>query len=131
MTPAMWADFKAFLLKQNVVALGIAVVLGAALAKLVTAIVDDFIMPIVAVLTPGGNWKTATWDVGAVRFGVGDFASVLLNFVIIGFVAWRIAKVFIKPDPEAPATKTCAFCRMTIDALATRCAHCTSEVARI
>lgn len=127
----MWSDFKAFLLKQNVVALGIAVVLGAALAKLVTAIVDDFIMPIVAVLTPGGDWKTATWDVGAVRFGVGDFASVLLNFIIIGFVAWRIAKVFIKPDPEAPATKTCAFCRMNIDALATRCAHCTSEVARI
>jgi large conductance mechanosensitive channel len=126
----MWADFKAFLLKQNVVALGIAVVLGAALAKLVTAIVDDFIMPIVAALTPGGNWKTATWDVGAVRFGVGDFTSVLLNFLIIGFVTWRIAKVFIRPNPEAPATKMCAFCRMNIDAAATRCAHCTSEVQR-
>jgi large conductance mechanosensitive channel len=82
------------------------------------------------VLTPGGNWKTATWDVGAVRFGVGDFTSVLLNFLIIGFVTWRIAKVFIRPNPEAPATKMCAFCRMNIDAAATRCAHCTSEVQR-
>ena len=126
----MWTEFKAFLLKQNVVALAIAVVIGAALGKLVTAFVDDFIMPIVAVLIPGGEWKTATWAVGDVRFLVGDFASVLLNFIIIGFVAWRIAKMFIKPDPEAPATKTCSFCRMAIDAQATRCAHCTSEVAR-
>lgn len=126
----MWADFKAFLLKQNVVALAIAVVIGAALGKVVTAFVDDLIMPIIAVLIPGGEWKTATWSVGDVKFLVGDFASVLLNFVIIGFVAWRIAKLFIKPDPEAPATKTCAFCRMSIDAAATRCAHCTSEVAR-
>ncbi|MGI8619107.1 MAG: MscL family protein [Gemmatimonadaceae bacterium] len=126
----MWTEFKAFLLKQNVIALAIAVVIGAALGKLVTAFVDDFIMPIVAVFIPGGDWRTATWNVGSVQFGVGDFASVLLNFIIIGFVAWRVAKIFIKPDPEAPATKTCAFCRMSIDTAATRCAHCTSEVAR-
>ena len=126
----MWTEFKAFLLKQNVVALAIAVVIGAALGKLVTALVDDFIMPIVGALIPGGAWREATWTVGSVEFLVGDFLSALLNFAIIGFVAWRIAKIFIKPDPAAPATKTCAFCRMSIDAAATRCAHCTSEVAR-
>src|SRR5688500_7265889 len=107
----MWNEFKAFLLKQNVVALAIAVVIGAALGKLVTALVDDFIMPIVGAAIPGGEWREATWTVGSVEFLVGDFASALLNFMIIGFVAWRIAKVFIKPDPAAPATKTCAFCR--------------------
>ena len=126
----MWTEFKAFLLKQNVVALAIAVVIGAALGKLVTAFVDDFIMPIVGALIPGGAWREATWTVGSVEFLVGDFLSAVLNFVIIGFVAWRIAKIFIKPDPAAPATKTCTFCRMSIDAQATRCAHCTSEVAR-
>ncbi len=125
----MWTEFKAFMLKQNVVALAIAVVIGAALGKLVTAFVDDFIMPIVGAAIPGGAWREATWSIGRVEFLVGDFASVLLNFIIIGFVAWRVAKIFIKPDPEAPATKTCAFCRMSIDAAATRCAHCTSEVA--
>jgi large conductance mechanosensitive channel len=127
----MWSEFKAFLLKQNVVALAIAVVIGAALGKLVTALVDDFIMPIVGAAIPGGAWREATWTVGSVEFLVGDFLSALLNFLIIGLVAWRIAKVFIKPDPAAPATKTCAFCRMTIDAEATRCAHCTSEVGRV
>jgi len=126
----MWIEFKAFMLKQNVVALAIAVVIGAALGKLVTAFVDDFIMPIVGAAIPGGAWREATWSIGRVEFLVGDFASVLLNFIIIGFVAWRVAKIFIKPDPEAPATKSCSYCRMNIDAAATRCAHCTSEVAR-
>lgn len=126
----MWNDFKAFMLKQNVVALAIAVVIGAALGKLVTAFVDDFIMPIVAVLMPDGAWRETVWKVGPVEFLVGDFLSAVINFVIIGFVAWRIAKMFIKPDPESPATKTCDFCRMRIDVEATRCAHCTSELAR-
>ena len=48
---SMWREFKAFLLKENVLALAIAVVVGTALNKLVTAVVDDFIMPIVAVAT--------------------------------------------------------------------------------
>jgi len=126
----MWTEFKAFMLEHNVIALAIAVVIGTALGKLVTAFVDDFIMPIVGAAIPGGEWREATWSVGGVEFLVGDFASALLNFIIIGFVAWRVAKIFIKPDPDAPATKTCAFCRMSIDAAATRCAHCTSEVQR-
>ena len=125
----MWREFKAFLIKQNALALAIAVVIGAALNKLVTALVDDFIMPIVGAMTPGGDWQKATYDVGPVKFGVGDFLSALLNFFIIGFVAWRISKVFIRPEPAGTATtKVCPFCRMTVDLAATRCAHCTSEL---
>ena len=124
----MWREFKAFIMKENVLSLALAVVIGAALNKLVTAVVDDFIMPIVAVATPSGNWQASTWDLGPVAFKVGDFASALLNFLIIGFVAWRISKAFVKPAAAAPATKECGFCRMNIDALATRCAHCTSQL---
>jgi large conductance mechanosensitive channel len=50
----MLREFKAFILKENVLALAIAVVLGAAFGKVVTAVVDDFVMPIVAAVTPGG-----------------------------------------------------------------------------
>ena len=126
----MWREFKAFLIKENVLALALAVVVGTALNKLVTAVVDDFIMPVVAIATPSGNWQQATLDVGRVGFKVGDFASVLLNFLIIGFVAWRISKAFMRPAPTAaaPATKNCGFCKMSIDATATRCAHCTSQL---
>jgi len=127
----MWREFKAFILKEHVLALAIAVVIGAAFGKVVQSVVDDFIMPIIGVITPGGDWETATLDIGAVKFGVGNFASVLLNFLIIGFVVWRISKSLIRPAPaaEVPATKQCQFCRMTIDAAATRCSHCTSQLA--
>jgi large conductance mechanosensitive channel len=127
---SMWKEFKAFLLKENVLALAIAVVVGTALNKLVTAVVDDFIMPIVAMATPDPKtWQTAVTP-GPIAFKIGDFAGALLNFVIIGFVAWRISKAFMRPAPAAaaPATKQCPRCRMIIDAAATRCAHCTSDV---
>lgn len=127
----MWREFKAFLIKQNALALAIAVVIGAALNKLVTALVDDFIMPIIGAMTPGGAWQKATFAIGPVQFGIGDFLSALLNFFIIGFVAWRISKVFIRPEPAGAAatTKVCPFCRMTTDVAATRCPYCTSELA--
>jgi len=124
----MLKEFKEFLLKQNVVALAIAVVIATALTTLVKALVDDFIMPIVVAIGPGGEWQKATWSVGTVKFGVGDFISAAINFVIIGFVAWRISKIFIKPVAEAPKLN-CPFCRMSIDPAATRCPHCTSELA--
>ena len=125
---AMLKEFKEFLLKQNVVALAIAVVIATALTTLVKALVDDFIMPIVVAIGPGGEWQKATWSVGSVKFGVGDFISAAINFVIIGFVAWRISKIFIKPAAEAPK-RNCPFCRMSIDPAATRCPHCTSQLA--
>jgi large conductance mechanosensitive channel len=124
----MIKEFKDFLLKQNIVALAIAVVVGTALNTLVKALVDDFIMPIIVAIGPGGEWQTATWNVGAVKFGIGDFLAALINCLIIGFVAWRISKIFIKPEAEAPK-KDCPYCRMSMDAAATRCPHCTSQLA--
>jgi large conductance mechanosensitive channel len=125
----MLHDFKTFLIKQNVLALAIAFVIATALNTLVKALVDDFIMSIVAAVQPGQNWQTATWDVGPVKFGVGDFLAALINFIIIGLVAWRISKALIKPEPEIPK-KDCPHCRMSVDLAATRCAFCTSDLIR-
>jgi large conductance mechanosensitive channel len=124
----MVKEFKEFLLKQNVVALAIAVVIATALNTLIKAVVDDFIMPLVLFVAPGGEWQKATWTVGPIKFGVGDFLAATINFLIVGFVAWRIAKIFIKPPAEKPK-KDCPFCRMSMDAAATRCPHCTSQLA--
>ena len=128
----MFREFKQFLVKENVLALAIAVVIGAALAKLVTALVNDFIMPIVGAVTPGGNWRQYTLDVGPVSFLVGDFIGALIDFLIVAFVVWRISKAFIRPAPAAdkPATRECPYCRSMIDARATRCAHCTATLER-
>jgi large conductance mechanosensitive channel len=125
----MFKEFKDFLLKQNVVALAIDVVVGTALIALFKALVDDFIMPIIVAMGPGGEWQKATWDVGSVKFGIGDFFAAVINFIIIGFVAWRISKIFIKPEAVAPV-KNCPYCRMSMDPAATRCPHCTSQLAQ-
>jgi large conductance mechanosensitive channel len=123
----MLGEFKEFLLKQNVVALAIAVVVGTALNTIVKAVVDDFIMPIIVAIGPGGDWQKATWSVGSVKFGIGDFAAAVINFLIIGFVAWRISKIFIKPEAVSPK-RSCPFCRMSIEPAATRCPYCTSQL---
>jgi large conductance mechanosensitive channel len=124
---AMLKDFKDFLLKQNVVALAIAVIIASALTVLVKALVEDFIMPIVVAIGPGGDWQKATWSVGPVKFGTGDFLAAAINFLIIGLVAWRISRAFVKPAVEAPK-KSCPYCRMSMDPAATRCPHCTSQL---
>ena len=122
----MWKEFKGFLIKQNAIALAIAVVIGTALNDVVKGIVADVIMPVVQLVAPGGEWQS--WHTGP--FLWGHLATVVLNFFIVGFVAWRISKIFIKaPAKGEPTTKNCEFCKMTIDIAATRCPHCTSQLA--
>ena len=127
----MWQDFKKFLEQANVVGLALAVIVGGAAGTIITAMTNDFLMPIIGAVLPDGDWRKYTVDVGSIKFGVGDFAGAFLNFAIIAFVAWQIGKMFIKPAPAAPpapATKSCAFCLSTIPAAATRCANCTSQL---
>jgi large conductance mechanosensitive channel len=77
---------------------------------------------------PAGAWRTAVWDIGSVRLSIGDFAGAIVDFLIIGFIVWRISKSFIKPAAASPV-RNCPYCRMAIDEAATRCAHCTSDLA--
>lgn len=129
----MWNEFKSFLIKQNALALAIAVVIGGALDRIVKAIVDDIIMPIIAVAAPGGAWQAYKLALGPFRFGIGSLASAVINFLIIGFVAWRLSKIFLRTEPAGPAVpepkmKDCQFCRMSIPSEAVRCGHCTSAL---
>ncbi|HEX9565456.1 MAG TPA: MscL family protein [Gemmatimonadaceae bacterium] len=106
----MWKEFKAFLIKDNVIGLAIAVILGGTLNKLVGSVVDDLIMPLVNVVTAtagGGRWEqlmiglpgsttnpaTGLTEGPAIRIGL--FLAALVNFFIIGLVCWRIAKAFV------------------------------------
>ena len=98
----MIGEFKAFLLKHGVIALAVAVVIGGAVQKLVAAVVADLIMPIIGALTPSGDWRAATFSVGAVKFGVGDFLGAMLDFLIIAIVVFLIVKMLVKePAPAA------------------------------
>ncbi len=104
----MWKEFKAFLVKDNLVGLAIAVILGLALNKLVGSIVDDMIMPLVNLATSaaGESWKE--WKIPLTSQGregpgllIGNLIGNLINFFIIGLVCFFIAKAFIKPKPAA------------------------------
>jgi len=95
----MLGEFKAFLRQHNVVGLAVAVVIGGAVGKLVTALVSDIIMPVVGTLTPSGNWREATLTVCSIKFGIGDFAGAFIDFVIIAAVIFLIVKNLLKEEP--------------------------------
>jgi large conductance mechanosensitive channel len=91
-------EFSEFLKNYQVIGLAVAVIIGAAAGKMVTAMVTDIIMPIIAVLTPGGDWKTAVLDVGPVKFLVGDFVGAVIDFIIVALVIFLIVKLIMKGD---------------------------------
>lgn len=126
-----WSDFRAFLIKQNALALAIGVVIGAALNDVVKSLVDGIIMPLVGMISPAESYAEWKWTAGGAEFMPGLVIAAIINFVIIGLVAWRLTKLFIKPETPGPsaATRPCPHCFTTIDARATRCQHCTSELA--
>lgn len=91
-------EFMEFLKKYQVIGLAVAVVIGAAATKLVTATVSDLIMPIIAVLVPNGDWRTAVFNVGPIKFLLGDFVGAVIDFVIIAAVIFIVVKYIMKGD---------------------------------
>jgi large conductance mechanosensitive channel len=124
----MYGEFKAFLLKNNVVSLAVAFILGAAVGKVVSALVADLIMPVVGIFAPGGEWRQLAWQIGGAKFLIGDFLGSVLDFAVVALVVFLIAKLALKPEPT-PETKTCPFCLEVVAKAATRCKFCTQVVA--
>lgn len=141
-------EFKKFALKGNMMDLAVGVIIGGAFNGLVTALVDNVIMPVVSLFTgkidfnnlfialDGGQYATieAAQAAGVSVLGYGSFITALINFLIMALVVFFLVKglnaiYHEKPAaPAAPATKKCPFCQTEIDIHATRCPHCTSEL---
>ena len=125
----MLKEFKDFLLKQNALALAVAVIIGAAVSKVVSGIVDDLVMPIIGVVLPGGEWRAAQLTLsGSNAIKYGDFAGRLVDFMIISIVTFLILKTILRQPTQVPATKTCPYCQEVVPAAATRCRACTSQL---
>jgi large conductance mechanosensitive channel len=91
----MIAEFMDFIGKAGVIGLAIGFIMGTYIGKVVSALVQDIIMPIPGALIPGGNWRAAnaTLPVGAgMTFAVGDFVGVIVDFLIVAVVVFFIAK---------------------------------------
>jgi large conductance mechanosensitive channel len=136
---SVMADFRAFLVKTNALALAIGVIIGAALGTVVTSLVNDIIMPPVGLLLGGVDFASLRVVLRAavggdpateVAIRYGAFINVLIAFVIIVFVVWRLSKMFIREEaaePE-PELKSCPFCLELVPLAATRCRACTSNL---
>lgn len=91
----IWAEFKEFIGKAGVLGLAIGFIMGTAIGKVVTALVQDIIMPIPGAFVPGGDWTKALVSIpigNGMNFGIGDFVGVIIDFIIIAFVIFLIAK---------------------------------------
>ena len=139
----MWKEFRDFAFKGNVVDLAIGVIIGGAFGKIVTALVNDVIMPLVALVLPSGEWQKAAITLregdpsgpdGDVRLMIGDLASVVVDFLIVGFVLFLVVRGINrlkKLHPKEPATRECPCCLEKVAYRAKRCKYCTSELQSV
>ena len=127
----MFAEFRSFLVKTNALALAVGVIIGTALGAVVDSLVGDVIMPPVGRVLGGVDFSALTIDLGggaAIRYGA--FINTIISFVVVAFVAWRLARMFIKPapEPEPVPMKKCPYCREDVIAEATKCKFCGSQL---
>lgn len=94
-------EFKEFLREYKVIGLAVAFIMGAAVNDVVKSLVDNVIMPVIAVVLPEGNWQTATAAIGPINIVWGAFVASLINFIIIAFVVFMIAKMVLKEEKVA------------------------------
>ncbi len=125
-------EFKEFALKGNVIDMAIGVIIGAAFGKVVTAVIDIILQPLLNMLPK--------LETGKSQFPVLDallsFAGVLVEFLLTALVLFAIVKAVNaarnltkKPEaPAAPTTRECPFCCAEVSGKATRCPHGTSEL---
>ena len=148
----MWNDFKAFVLRGNVMDLAVGVIIGAAFGSVVKSLVDDVLMPPIGVLTGGPDFNThfvllkagtkvpppyatpaAAKEAGAVTLNYGAFLGNVLTFLIVAAAVFMLGRavnrLYAKPAPATPNTKACPRCTMTIPLAASKCPQCTAELA--
>ena len=122
-------EFKAFALRGNVMDMAVGVIIGGAFSGIVTSLTDNFINPILNVLTAG-----KMYTVEDVAGFASNFISAVVNFLIMAFILFCLMKginkllTFNKKEeaPAEPTTKVCPFCQSEISIKASRCPHCTS-----
>ena len=145
---SMGQDFKAFVMRGNVVDLAVGVIIGAAFGKIVSSMVDDVLMPPIGRAlghvdfsglfinltdTPYATLAEAKAH-NAATLNYGIFINTVINFLIVAFCVFIIIQIIHKwtnkPAPPAPpTTKDCPQCAMSIPIAAKKCGHCTTQLA--
>lgn len=91
----LWAEFMDFIGKAGVLGLAVGFIMGTYIGKVVSALVQDIIMPVPGALIPGGDWRKAVVAIPigqGMNFEVGDFVGVIIDFAIVAAVVFLLAK---------------------------------------
>jgi large conductance mechanosensitive channel len=132
----MLREFRAFVLRGNLVDLAVAVVIGTAFGAVVNAVVRDLITPLIAAIAGQPDFGDLAFTINASRFAYGDFLNQLLTFLIVAAVVFFLvvkpvnalmARLRTEPDVESE-TRACPECLSQIPQAARRCAFCTADV---
>jgi large conductance mechanosensitive channel len=133
----MLREFRAFILRGNLVDLAVAVVIGTAFTAVVNAFVKDIITPLIAAVGGEPNFGRLAFTINGSRFAYGDFFNALVTFLIVAAVMFFLVikpvnllleEFRTEPEVESP-TRACPQCLSQIPRAAARCAFCTTEVA--
>ena len=147
----MLKEFKAFIMRGNVLDLAVGIIIGAAFGTIVKSLVDDVIMPPIGLALGNVDFSNLyvllkegvkaappyasladAQAAGAVTLNYGLFINSLVTFVIVAFAIFLVVRAANRLRPpeaaEAPNTRDCPFCRMPIPVGATRCPQCTSDL---
>jgi large conductance mechanosensitive channel len=101
---SLLGEFKAFAMRGSVVDLAVGVVIGAAFGKIVTALVDGLIMPLVGIVS--GHEKSLTESLNVDPFKFGSFLQTVIDFAIVAFAIFLLVKgmnALIKKQAATPA----------------------------
>jgi large conductance mechanosensitive channel len=144
----MLKEFKAFVMKGNVLDLAVAVIIGAAFGAIVTSMVNGIVMPPIGMILGHIDFKELVLSLNGQSYATlaaakaaaapviayGQFLNPVINFLIVAFVIFLVVRAANKlqrapaPAPAAPVTKDCRYCYQAIPIPATRCPHCTSQL---
>jgi large conductance mechanosensitive channel len=149
----MFKEFKKFAMRGNVVDMAVGIIIGGAFGTIVKSLVDDVLMPPIGLLLGGVDFSNfylvlkggATAGpyasladakgAGAVTVNYGLFLNAVISFLIVAFAVFLLVRSINamqqkeEAAPAAPTTKDCQYCKTSIPIGATRCPHCTSELA--
>ena len=155
----MLKDFKAFIMRGNVVDMAVGIIIGAAFGAIITSLVANVVMPpiglalgkvdfanLLVVLkqgTPVGPYHSLAdaQAAGAVTINYGTFINTVISFIIVAAVVFFLIvrpiakmnerqKAKLAAAAPAPTTKECPFCGTQIPVKATRCPNCTSQLTK-
>jgi large conductance mechanosensitive channel len=130
--------FRQFILRGNVIDLAVGVVMGVAFGTVVTALVKDFLTPLIAAIVGKPDFSALGFTINGTKFPIGDFINALISFLLVAAAVYffvvlpvntLIARVKRGEAPPDPTSKKCPECLSDIPIAARKCAFCTSAVA--